>query len=180
VIVATGVVLGALALIFLTLLVPLALWLEVDDSLHSFLEALPFGSAVATTPDEHGNPVLVGVLFGVPILAGLVVLTIWRRGLVRRFVEGRLPWSALFGASVLRMAAILAAIPLVVVLVGLSTGADLRDTDDRNDLFGGWQALVAGAGLLAFSFLGQRRAIGRRLKKVAPPPAADDTVYAGP
>lgn len=170
---------AGLAALFLTLFVPLALWVETDGFWRPILEALPLGEAVADRPGEDGNPVLIGILTAVPVLAVIAALTLWRRGLVRRYLAGRLSYGPLLSSSIVRMFAILMGLPLVFMLASMATGADIESRGpESNALFGPWQLAVFVAGLLAFSYFGLSRRINKdrrkppRPEEFPPPPGA--------
>jgi hypothetical protein len=152
----------------LALLLAIEIWMRADDALRPLLEALP-GNAVAETAEEHGNPVLIGVLTAATVLGAAIGLSWWRRGLIREYLRGELRYPALLGASLVRMTVIVLGIALIPVLAAIADGADLREGDPEGTLFdAAWRPLVAGAGLLVFTYLGLRRTIGSVSSKPLP------------
>lgn len=144
---------------FLALILAIEIWMRADGVLRPILEALP-GGIVADTAEQHGNPVLIAVLTAAGVIGVGIALTWWRRGLIREYLHGKRSYRALLGASLLRMAVIVAGIALIPVAAAIADGQDLREGDPEGTLFdAAWRPLVAGAGLLVFTYFGLKRTI---------------------
>jgi len=165
------VVIGGSVLLLLvaliTVAVPAQLWVQAVDPLRSIMEALPLGSLVAEEPSDDGNPIVIGVLTGLPVIAALIALTRWRRQLVRRHldaVDQSLP--TLMGASLVRSLVFLVFGTLVAVLATIASGADLESDFQDDQLRPGVVLIaIAAVGWVGLTWYGFRRLVRRLTKK---------------
>jgi hypothetical protein len=155
---ATGVV------IVLIILIPLGWWSEASGTLRDVLETLPFGGAVADEASERGNPVLIGILAAIPVLATIVAATLWRRRAAREYVYGGFTYVQLYAVSVVRTVVIFGGITLVPILVVIARGNDLRE-EPKTTFTGPIPVVVVLAAWAAYSYFGLGRLVRRERTK---------------
>jgi hypothetical protein len=142
--------------------IPLGWWSSASDALRSLLEALPLGDAVATSPAENGNPLLVGLLAAV--LVGLAALgtTRWRIRSVRGYIFGGSTFVQPLTVSLIRTVTIFAGITLVPIAAVIASGKDLREEPAHTFTGPLWPILIVLC-WLAYSWVGLARVHNREL-----------------
>lgn len=142
------------------LLIPAGWWSAASPALREVLEALPLGGAVATSPDEHGKPLLISFL--ALLLVGLAIwaTTQWRTASMRNYVHGGNTFVGVFTVGMIRTATIFGGLTLVPILGYVAAGTDLREEPGYTFTGPVWPFLVIGC-WTAFTFFDLRRAHAR-------------------
>jgi hypothetical protein len=138
------------------LLVPLGWWSSAAAGLRSVLEALPLGSAVATSPAEHGNPALVSALVAGVVAVAIWGTSAWRVRSVRAYLYGGATFVQIFSVGLLHTVAIFGGITLVPITGVIAAGTDLREEPGYTFTGPVWPLLVV-ACWIAFTYGSLRR-----------------------
>jgi hypothetical protein len=152
------IVAGAVAgiVVMAIVLIPLGWWSSAAEALRSMLEALPLGSAVATTPAEHGNPALISLLAAGLVAAVIVAASRWRLRSMRAYIYGGGTFAQLFCVGLLHTVAIFGGVTLIPVLGVIAAGTDLREEPASTFTGPLWPLLVVGC-WVAFTYAGLQR-----------------------
>jgi hypothetical protein len=142
--------------VMIIVLLPAGWWSSASGTLRSALEALPLGSAVATTPGDHGNPALISTLAAAAVAIAIWGTSRWRLRSVRSYIDGEITFAQLFVVGMVHTLAIFAGLTLIPVLGVIAAGADLRQEPAHTFTGPVWPVLVAGC-WAAFTYAGLRR-----------------------
>lgn len=153
---ATGLV------VCIILLVPLGWWSSAADALRSLLEALPLGSAVATTPAQDGAPALIAIGSLLVVAAAIWGATRWRVRSVHGYVYGGSTFVQPFTVSMIRTVTIFGGLTLVPILAVIASGKDLREAPEHTFTGPAWPVLIV-LSWLAYSWVGLAKVHNREL-----------------
>lgn len=155
-----ALILGLGVVVLSILLIPAGWWAAAAPALRELLEALPLGDAVATSPEEHGKPLLISFL--ALLLVGLAIwaTTRWRTASMASYVHGGNTFVGVFTVGMIRTATIFGGLALVPNLGYVAAGTDLREEPGYTFTGPLWPFLVVGCWVV-FTYYDLRRAHAR-------------------
>lgn len=159
-----------------TLIVTVTWWMGADGVIRPALENSPLTGAVATSPDEDGNPVVViGVIAAIGVIL-LIAISCWRRRLASRALRREGSRFAVWGVTVLRTAVLLGTVSLLPVAGSIAAAKDLEPDSGTTVLDSPWQITIVAIFFVAYTWLSTGRAFQKAIARLpAVEPAADGT-----